>query len=318
MANQDAGFDAERRLIAGIEAVWPTRPAAGVALAGGDDCAIVRGAAAGEELLLTSDQVIENQHFKRGCHAPGALGRKALVRSLSDIAAMGGRPLYFLQALSLPGWALGGWHDAFQRGMREAAREFTEPEVALLGGDVARGDSFAATVTVIGVVERSTALRRCGARPGDRLYVSGSLGGSALGLRLLLGGTDPAADHPAVLRHSSPRPRLELGRALRRLRATAAIDLSDGLAIDANRLAAASGVALALDAESVPRFPGCSLEDALRSGEEYELLCAIPSGTEPPPGQPLTLIGRVESGSGVWLQSPSARRSLEPEGFAHF
>ncbi len=318
MTKHEAGPDVERQLIAQIESLWNGRVNAGVVLAGGDDCAIVQCPAAGDELLLTSDQVIENQHFTPGRHPPQALGRKALVRSLSDIAAMGGQPLYFLQTLSLPRWALGEWHDAFQQGVRRAAEDLEVPQLTLVGGDVARGDRFVVSVTVVGVVERSTALRRSGARPGDRVYVSGTLGGSALGLRILLGGEDLDGSHPAVRRHCWPQPRLALGRALRQIPASAAIDVSDGLATDANRLAAASEVAVAIDPRSVPLFSGSRLEDALHSGEEYELLCTLAPGSEPPPGEELTPIGRVERGSGVWLDSAHGRKRLGPEGFSHF
>ena len=318
MSKREAGPDLERQLITQIESLWNGRVNAGVVLAGGDDCAIVRGPSAGEELLLTSDQVIEHQHFVPGKHPPQALGRKALVRSLSDIAAMGGRPLYFLQTLSLPSWALGEWHDGFQQGLRQTAEDLQVPQLMLVGGDVARGDCFVVSVTVVGVVERSTALRRSGARPGDRVYVSGSLGGSALGLRLLLGGDDPEGSHPAVQRHCCPQPRLALGRALREIPASAAIDVSDGLATDANRLAAASEVAVAIDPGSVPLFPGSCLEDALRSGEEYELLCTLAPGSELPAGEDLTPIGRIERGSGLWLDSAHGRERLVPDGFSHF
>ena len=316
----DAASDpnAEGRLIKEIGALWEDRSNPGLVLAGGDDCAIVRSPGKGLELLLTTDQIVENRHFLPDKHSPAALGRKALARSLSDIAAMGGRPLYFLQALCLPGWALGAWHRSFQRGMRELAADAAVAELALAGGDVAGGDRFVATLTVVGCVEQGTAIRRSGARPGDCVYLSGSVGGSAMGLDMLLGEAAVELDHPAIRRHCEPRPQLELGRALRSVPASAAIDLSDGLATDANRLAAASGAAVLLDRSSVPLFPGARLEHAVRSGEEYELLFTLRPGSEPPQGFATTEIGRVESGKGVWLEGGEERVRLGSEGFSHF
>ena len=308
----------EERLIGSIEALWRGDAREVQQLASGDDCAIVKPPGPDEEWLLTTDQIVEGCHFNRDRHPPAALGGKALARSLSDIAAMGGRPLQFLQTVCLPDWALGSWHDAFQRGLRAMADTAGASGLALIGGDVARGSRFHATVTVIGCVERGTALRRSTARPGDRVYVSGTLGGSLLGLRLVTGDADPDPSHPAVRRHCEPSPRLALGRQLRVVPASAAMDLSDGLAIDADRLARASGVAITLEADSLPLFPGARLEDALRSGEEYELLFTIPPGRDPPAGADVTCIGRVEPGAGVWLETEGVREPLRPEGFSHF
>ena len=308
----------EGRLIAEIETLWEGRSNPGLVLAGGDDCAIVQPPSGAVELLLATDQIVEGRHFRPDRHPPAALGRKALVRSLSDIAAMGGRPLYFLQALCLPKWALGSWHRAFQAGMRAFAANAELAELALVGGDVAGGDRFVASLTVVASVEQGTAMRRSGARPGDRLYLSGSVGGSAMGLEMLLGGGTVDLEHPAIRRHCEPLPRLELGRALRSLPASAAIDLSDGLATDANRLAVASGAAVFLDGASLPLFPGARLENAVRSGEEYELLFTLPPGAEPPQGFDTTEIGRVDSGTGVWLNGDRGRSRLGPEGYSHF
>ena len=313
----EVGISREERLIASIERLWAGRGNVGVSLAGGDDCAILHLPGIGDDLLVTSDQIVENRHFVRGRHPPRALGRKALVRSLSDIAAMGGSPLWCLQTVSLPDWATGRWHEEFQRGLLDAADVPDASDLALVGGDVSGGDRFVSTVTVIGRVKHGTAVLRSGARPGDVVYVSGLLGGSALGLELLLGEGHTDRD-AAVLRHCEPSARLALGRALRRVPATAMIDLSDGLATDANRLASASGVALVLDQAAVPLFPGASARVALSSGEEYELLCTISPEREAPAGTDLTPIGRVESGTGVWLLSTSGREPLRALGYAHF
>ena len=309
----------EDQLIRMIEALWAGRSNTHVVVGGGDDCGALRVSDGAVDWLVTSDQLIQDRHFVRDRHPPRDLGRKALVRSLSDIAAMGGTPLCFLQTVCLPDWASrSDWHEEFQQGMRAAADDLDLPDLALLGGDVAAGDLFVATVTAIGQVATGTALLRSGARPGDQLCVSGSLGGSAQGLKLLLGESPPPLDHPAVRRHCAPSSRLPLGWSLRELPATAALDLSDGLAIDANRLADASRVALVIQASRVPLFPGSALADALVSGEEYELLFTCAAGCAGLSGLDVTPIGSVEQGAGVWLQTDQGRQRLAPRGFSHF
>jgi len=309
----------EDQLIRMIDALWAGQGNARVAVGGGDDCGVLRMSDGVVDWLVTSDQLIQNRHFVRDRHPPRDLGRKALVRSLSDIAAMGGRPLCFLQTVCLPAWAARSqWHEEFQQGIRAAADDLDLPDLALLGGDVAAGDLFVATVTAIGQVAAGTALLRSGARPGDQLCVSGSLGGSAQGLKLLLGESPPPLDHPAVRRHCAPSSRLPLGWSLRELPASAALDLSDGLAIDANRLADASRVALVIEASRVPLFPGSVLADALVSGEEYELLFTCAGGCAGLNELDVTPIGGVEKGSGVWLQTDQGRQRLPPKGFSHF
>jgi thiamine-monophosphate kinase len=193
--------------------------------------------------------------------------------------------------------------------------------VALVGGDVARGEHFSADVVMVGTAPKGKALLRSGAKPGDAIYVSGRLGGSALGLQRLLGGTG-GIRNPAVKRHLNPQPRLELGRFLReRLRVSAAMDLSDGLSMDLGRLALASGVGAEIDTAVVPRFPGASLDQALHGGEDYELLFTAPAGRQVAAefeGLPLTRIGTVLSGRRVTLLHEKRRRAFRPEGFQHF
>lgn len=308
----------EEQLIRRIEVLWRGRTASSVKVAGGDDCAVLCLPGAREDLLLTVDQVVENRHFVRGAHPPAALGGKALVRSLSDIAAMGGRPAWCLQTLILPEWAVGRWHDEFQRGFRAAAADPDAEGLALIGGDVSSGERFAAAVTVVGRVEGGEALLRSGARPGDLLYISGRVGGSSLGLARLLEAGAVRPGDPAIERHCRPEARLRLGRQLRKLPATSAIDISDGLAVDAGRIAKASGVSIEIRPRCLPLFPGCDAEAALSSGEEYELLCTIPPEIEPPEGQLLTCIGRVGEGSGVWLRRHGSLKRLAPTGHSHF
>ena len=262
-------------------------PAPGVVLGIGDDCAIVRPRGAAEDWLYTTDLLIEGTHFLRATHSAADVGWKALARGLSDIAAMGGTPRFCLLSLALGDWVDARWVDGFYRGLlRLAGRS----GAALIGGDVARTARVTCDIVVSGTVARGKALRRDGARPGDAIYVSGALGGSALGFATESG--------KAWARHKRPEPRLALGRFLReQLGATAAMDLSDGLSLDLRRMCAASG--LRAEITRPPIFRGATLEQALHGGEDYELLFTVRAGTRVPPdfeGLALTQIGTMRKG----------------------
>ena len=279
----------------------------GVVVGIGDDCAIFRPPGANEDLLFTTDLLIEGVHFERATHPPAGVGHKALARGLSDIAAMGGDPLFCLVSLALPGWAGDAWVDRFYAGLLKLA---AQAGAVLAGGDLARAERATCDIVVAGSVPRGCALRRKGARAGDEIYVSGRLGGSALGLATLRG--------LAWKRHTHPEPRLALGQYLRKkLGATAAMDLSDGLSLDLRRLALASKVAAAIDPP--PIFPGATLEQALHGGEDYELLFTVPAGTRVPArfeSLPLTRIGVIERGPpGRVLLSGQPLAAL---GYDHF
>jgi len=273
----------------------------------GDDCAIYRPRGSADDLLFTTDMFIEGVHFLRETHKPAVAGRKALVRGLSDVAAMGGAPRFCLVSLCVAAWAGARWVDQFFDGILGLA---AATGTVLAGGDLSHGETLACDVIVCGAVPRGTALRRAGARPGDEIYVSGALGGSALGLETKKG--------KAGRRHLFPEPRLALGRFLReKLRAASAIDLSDGLSLDLRRVCLASGV----DAEIVapPRFPGASLDQALHGGEEYELLFTVPAGTEVPDrfeGLPLTRLGSIVRGEGGEVRLDG--KPLAALGYDHF
>jgi thiamine-monophosphate kinase len=258
-----------------------------VALGIGDDCAIVRPGAAGEDLLLTTDLLVEDVHFRRATHTPADCGWKALARGLSDIAAMGGAPRFCLVSLVLPAWADTRWVDGFYRGLLKLARRSDCP---LVGGDLSRGERLVCDVAVGGAAPKGCALRRNGARAGESIWVSGALGGSALGLA--------AGRGAAWKRHLRPEPRLALGSFLRtRLKATAAMDLSDGLSLDLHRLCRASR--LRAEIAAPPRFRGATLEQALHGGEDYELLFTTPPRARVPrefEGLPLTRIGVMRPG----------------------
>jgi thiamine-monophosphate kinase len=258
---------------------------AGVVLGIGDDCAIFRPRHAPDDLLFTTDLFIEDIHFRRERRRPDDIGWKALARGLSDIAAMGGEPRFCLLSLALAPWTDTAWLDRFYRGLLALAEREAAP---LIGGDLGHAAKLACDIVVCGAVPRGAALRRDTARAGDAIYVSGKLGGSALGLATGRGA--------AWKSHVRPEPRLSLGRFLRqRLHATAAMDLSDGLSLDLRRLCLASH--LAADIAAPPLFRGATLAQALHGGDDYELLF---TGRTPVPrsyeGIPLTRIGTLRKG----------------------
>jgi thiamine-monophosphate kinase len=226
---------------------------------------------------------------------------------LSDIAAMGGEPRFCLLSLALAPWAGSRWVDGFYAGLLQLAGREKTP---LLGGDLAHSAKTMCDIVVCGAVPRGEALRRDRARAGNAIYVSGLLGGSALGLAKGKGA--------AWKRHLHPEPRLALGRFLRsKLRATAAMDLSDGLSLDLHRLCVTSGLSAEIGAP--PAFPGATLEQALHGGEDYELLFTAPSGTRMPPefeGVPLTRIGTMRKGRRGTVECGGV--PLSPLGYDHF
>jgi thiamine-monophosphate kinase len=298
----------ELTLLKRIQRRAPLLKPAALVLGMGDDCAVFRPPGSREDWVITTDLVLEDVHFRRDLHPASAVGHRVLARGLSDIAAMGAEPRFCLLSLALAPWTDARWFDAFWDGFFRLARRTC---TSLAGGDLARTDKLACDVVVCGAIPPGKALRRDRARPGDHLYVSGKLGGSALGLRTRRG--------KAWRFHLHPEPRLELGRFLREtLRATSAMDLSDGLSQDLHRLCLASGVSADLEGE-LPIFHGASLRDALDGGEDYELLFTLPSRTRPPAehdGVPITRIGTIRKGKPgmVFFQG----QPLAPRGFDHF
>jgi thiamine-monophosphate kinase len=273
----------------------------------GDDCAIYRARDSAEDLLLTTDLLIEGTHFLTSTHRPADIGYKALARGLSDIAAMGGEPRFCLLSLGLPGTVSARWVDNFYSGLLRLADAHG---TVLAGGDLACCEQITCDIVCGGAVPRGKALLRSGARASDEIYVSGALGGSALGLATNRGA--------ARRRHLRPEPRVALGQYLRqRLHATAAMDLSDGLSLDLARLCEASDVSAEIDA--LPIFAGATPEQALHGGEDYELLFTVRPGTRVPAtfrGIPLTRIGNILAGPAGRVRL--AGQPLPPLGHDHF
>ncbi len=263
----------------------------------GDDCCVYRG------MLFTTDLMLEGVHFRREWHSATVVGWRTLARGLSDIAAMGGRPRICLVSLALAPWTDTRWVDGCYRGLMALARE---TGTALAGGDLGHAERVAADIVVCGEAPRQP-LRRDQARVGDEIWVSGRLGGSALGLETRRGA--------AWRKHARPEPRLALGKFLIG-RAHAAMDISDGLALDLHRLCTASGCAAEI--ESVPVFRGASLEQALSGGEDYELLFTAPAGAKLPrefKGVELSRIGRVVKGGAGAVRFEG--KPLAPRGYDH-
>lgn len=262
------------------------RDPAGVVRGVGDDCAVVE-LEPGLVWLVTVDQQIEGVHFLSEIATPEDVGHKALAVSLSDVAAMGGRPRHAFLSLAIPARHRGEFAAGFRAGFAALAERFA---VNLLGGDVARArEGAAAAVTLIGEAPRETVLYRTGAGAGDRVFVTGHLGLAAAGLERLRaeGRTgDRAARGPLEQAQLRPEPRVEEGRFLAASGAvTACIDLSDGLAVDLTRLATASGVGARLDESLVPLDEALvahcggdaerALAHALVGGEDYELCFTV-------------------------------------------
>jgi thiamine-monophosphate kinase len=285
----------------------------------GDDCALLRPDA-GLDLAVSTDLLIEGRHFLPGAE-PRALGHKALAVNLSDLAAMGATPRWVTLALALPA-ADAAWLEPFSAGFYALAERYG---VELIGGDTTRGAARAICVTAIGEVPPDMALERCGARPGDDIWVSGELGGAALGLA-----------HPeiaeAAKRLHLPEPRVDLGERLRRL-AHSAIDVSDGLAGDLAHIAASSGVSASVEYERIPRSasfeklkaPELEKDCVLSGGDDYELAFTAPRehraelealGAELKLA--LTRIGTIEEGSGLHILDAKGRPLAHRGGFDHF
>jgi thiamine-monophosphate kinase len=272
----------------------------------GDDCAVVRPTSR-QDLVFTTDFVLEDRHFQLATHSAADVGHKSLTRSLSDLAAMGAKPLFCLVSLGLPPELASRWLRGFYSGFLSLADRY---QVTLAGGDLARFDKVVVDVMCCGSLSRGVPMLRSAARPGDLVYVTGELGGSAHGFATKRGAT--------WRRHLRPSPRIEAGLALRKLGVRTCMDLSDGLSLDLARLCRESKVSAELDAK-LPLAAGASIEEALNGGEDYELLFTAPARKKIPKavaGLPITCVGEITHGNAGRVRL--AGRLLKPKGFDHF
>jgi len=315
----------ERRVISWIRRGFSERRP-GILIGIGDDAALVR---APRSLLLTTDILVEDEDFRRAVHPPRLLGRKALNVNLSDIAAMGGRPLHALVGMAIPGDIEESWLRQFMAGFRSAARE---SKVALVGGDLSQADQVMISVTVTG--EAKSPVTRSGARAGDWIFVSGTLGDAVQGFRLLEEGAlqgEGRGVRPLIRAFLDPVPRLELGALLaRRKLASAMIDISDGLSVDLAHICEESRVGAEVDPSLIPisaalkRSAKDPLALALNGGEDFELLFTVRPAKLATVRKlssrfKLTMIGRVTAGKRIFLVTPDKKKKpLRAGGFEHF
>lgn len=314
-------FDLIRRF---FETATPARE--DVLLGVGDDCALL-APAPGRVLAVSSDTLVCGRHFHPDVD-PESLGHKALAVNLSDLAAMGAEPAWVSLCLTLPE-ADEAWLASFMRGFSRLA---VAHGVALIGGDTTCGP-LSVSITVHGHVEPDRALRRDAARPGDAVYVTGTLGDAGLALRLRAAGEAASAEASLMARLDRPEPRVRTGRALAGL-VRCAIDISDGLGADLGHICARSGVGAELDGAALPLSPAVRARverDAdwmlpLASGDDYELLVCAPPSCEAALeqagrdcGTPLTRIGRIVAGAGVRMHLPDGNIIEEAAlGHEHF
>ncbi len=308
----------------------------------GDDAAILKPRP-GQQLLISTDAFIEGGHFDLAYQTPKDVGRRAGVANLSDIAAMGGTPLYLLVSMAVPARISPETIRDLYRGFQDACTPY---DVALIGGDTVSSPSqIFLSLTIVGSVRTNRALTRHTAKIGDRLYVTGTLGDANAGLRILQTHAKhlhrfrpPAADTFLIRRHLQPAPRIHVGQLLtdRRL-AHAAIDLSDGLSSDVRHVCEDSRVGVEIRRDDLPLSPQLRafarrnkldpLELALQGGEDYELLFTAPIehhrkvlAVSKQTGVPISCIGTIKPKRfGQRLELPDGQHQpLVPKGFDHF
>ncbi len=327
----------EKTLIAKIRRLAKSTARAAVATGMGDDCAVLRlqpqiggrgkNKQKQNDVLVTTDFSLEGIHFRRDWHSAESVGHRCLARGLSDIAAMGGEPVAAFLSLALPRGLPKRWVDGFSRGLLTLAKRYG---VTLAGGDTAQSpDGILADIVVIGTVSKGKSVLRSGARPGDSIYVSGELGGSAAAIAEMSKKPKRKSNPPDYPRHFLTEPRIALGRILREKGlASAMIDTSDGLSTDLAHICEESGVGAQILAEAIPRASvgkparEVSLELALNGGEDYELLFTAPRSKRLPSriaGVPITMIGHITRGRTMFLINKNGvRRKLIAQGWEHF
>ncbi|WP_278802630.1 thiamine-phosphate kinase [Marinobacter nauticus] len=284
----------------------------------GDDCAIQR-VSPGLDLVFSVDTLVEGVHFPSD-YSPDYLGWRALAVAVSDLAAMGASPVCYTLALTLPG-ANQGWLKPFSEGLARASKAFG---IALAGGDTTRGP-LTISIQVHGTVESGRALYRSGAKPGDLICVSGTLGAAGAALDYLAAPAPSPAQLALLSRYHFPQPRLSLGQQLAGC-ASSAIDISDGLLADLGHILDASGAGARIDTGRIPMMAelvalkGENARDlALGAGDDYELCITIPPETfgtlDDSVARELTVIGEITSEPGLQLSGPV---SGVIQGYEHF
>lgn len=281
----------------------------------GDDASVL-SLPRGDRLVVSTDSALEQVHFRADWLSLKDSAYRSVTAALSDLAAMAAEPRGVLIALTVPPEVRDRLMELVD-GIGDAVRA---AGTVVLGGNLAHGAALGITTTVVG--SAFDPLLRSGARPGDLIYVTGALGGPHAALQALQSGSTPAA--ALRLRFARPVARINEARWLAARGAVAALDISDGLAGDAGHLAAASGVAIEIDVERLPLFPGASADDALAGGEEYELLVAARAPFADDEFRalfdiPLTAIGRVAgAGTAGVTFTRAGRRVAAPPGYDHF
>ena len=301
------------------------RPNRAVLTGIGDDCAVLR-LPAGRDSLVTTDFTLEGIHFRRDWHPPESVGHRCLARGLSDIAAMGGKPVAVFLSLALPCGLRQAWVGRFARSLIGLAEKHG---VTVAGGDTAESHGgILADIIVVGTVPKGKAILRSGAKAGDRIYVTGELGGSAAAVVRMRAGRGKVNPR-AYVQHFYPEPRVELGRVLREKKLVSGmIDTSDGLSTDLAHICEESGVGAEIDSSLVPRArvgkPAreVDLDLALHGGEDYELLFTAPPEKRIPrhiAGVAITPIGRITRSRGIFVRdSKGVGYELHPRGWEHF
>jgi thiamine-monophosphate kinase len=321
---------AEKALIAQVRRMAARAKNPAIQTGIGDDCAVLRLVSdrrKQKDALVTTDFTLEGIHFRRDWHPAESVGHRCLARGLSDIAAMGGEPVAAFLSLALPRDLPQSWVGRFARSLISLAERYG---VTLAGGDTAESpNGILADIVVVGAVPKGKAVLRSGARPGDRIYVSGELGGSAAAVWQMRKKPKRKLNPREYSRHFYPEPRIELGRILREKGlATAIIDISDGLSTDLAHICEESGVGAEIEAEVIPRASvgkparEVDLQFALHGGEDYELLFTAPRGKRVPSritGVPITHIGHITRGRKIFLRNRAGvGYELQPRGWEHF
>jgi thiamine-monophosphate kinase len=332
MANSssDSGRPGEFELIARLFAPLATAPGAfGLT----DDVAII-SPCPGHDLVVTTDAILEGVDFFEG-DRPAWIAKKALRVNLSDLAAKGAKPFGYLLTLALPQRIDATWLEDFARGLREDQDAY---DVGLLGGDMSSSEQLSISITAFGYVPAGRLIRRKGARAGDGVFVTGTIGDSGGGLALLRddegGALSAEFRNDLIDRYRLPAPPVSFGRSLMGL-ASAALDVSDGLIADLGHLAAASDVRIVVEAARIPRSAALralwgdsdtAIARAATSGDDYQIAFTAPLDAEAKLQQAahdglttLTRIGRVEAGAGVVLMGAQTQEiAVKRPGFTHF